>query len=59
VQKENVNPQPPKCDEPMTKHRVDTECIVEETVQTGELNDQNLINGRPVKRRRRYIAESP
>jgi hypothetical protein len=57
VQKENVNPQPPKCDEPMTKHSVDTECIVEETVQTGELNDQNRING-PVKRRRRYIAEN-
>ncbi|RCV36130.1 hypothetical protein SETIT_7G294900v2 [Setaria italica] len=58
VQKENVNPQPPKCDEPMTKHRVDTEYFVEETVQTGELNDQNLINGRLVKRRRRYIAEN-
>ena len=55
---ENANPQPPKCDEPMTKHRVNTEYCVEEAVQTGELNDQNLMNGTPVKRRRRYIAQN-
>ena len=58
MRKENANPQPPKCDEPMTKHRVNTEYCVEEAVQTGELNDQNLMNGTPVKRRRRYIAQN-
>jgi len=58
MRKENANPQPPKCDEPMTKHRVNTEYCVEEAVQTGELNDQNLMNSTPVKRRRRYIAQN-
>ncbi|CAN6330617.1 unnamed protein product [Urochloa humidicola] len=58
MQKENVNPEPMKCNEPTTKNRVDTEYFVEEAVQTGELNDKKLINARPVKRRRRYIAES-
>ncbi|KAF8657882.1 hypothetical protein HU200_059692 [Digitaria exilis] len=50
VQKENFNPQPPNF-EPVVKHM-----CVEEAVDTGELNDENLINCRPVKRRR-YIAE--
>ncbi|XP_062203479.1 uncharacterized protein LOC133905733 [Phragmites australis] len=56
VQQENVNPRPLKFDGPMPKHRIDTKCYVEEAVQTGDLNDQNLMNGRPVKRRR-YIIE--
>ncbi|CAL4904094.1 unnamed protein product [Urochloa decumbens] len=58
VQKENVNPEPMNCDEPTAKNRVDTEYFVEEAVQTGEVNDQKLINARAVKRRRRYIAEN-
>ncbi|CAL5098176.1 unnamed protein product [Urochloa decumbens] len=58
VQKENVNPEPMNCDEPMMKNRGDTEYFVEEAVQTGELNDKKLINARAVKRRRRYIAEN-
>ncbi|CAN6335629.1 unnamed protein product [Urochloa humidicola] len=58
VQKENVNPEPMNCDEPMVKNRVDTEYFVEEAVHTGELNDKKLINARAVKRRRRYIAEN-
>ena len=58
VQQENVNHQPLKCNEPMVKHRINTEYYVEEAVQTGDINDQNLINGRPMKRRRRYIVEN-
>jgi hypothetical protein len=57
VQQENVNHQP-KCNEPMVKDQVNTEYYVEEAVQTGDFNDQNLINGRPMKRRRRYIVEN-
>ncbi|XP_066355864.1 ASI1-immunoprecipitated protein 2-like [Miscanthus floridulus] len=58
VQQENVNHQPLKCNEPMVKHRINTEYYVEEAVQTGDINDQNLINGRPMKQRRRYIVEN-
>ncbi|XP_066359720.1 PHD finger-containing protein 1-like [Miscanthus floridulus] len=58
VQQENVNHQPLKCNEPMVKHRINTEYYVEEAVQTGDINDQNLINDRPMKRRRRYIVEN-
>ncbi|WVZ88458.1 hypothetical protein U9M48_034978 [Paspalum notatum var. saurae] len=57
VRQENVNHQPLKCNEPMAKHNIDTE-FVDEAVQTGDLNDPNLMNGRPVKRRRRYIVEN-
>jgi hypothetical protein len=58
VQQENVNHQPLKCNEPMVKHRINTEYYVEEAVQTGDINDQNLTNGSPMKRRRRYIVEN-
>ena len=59
VQQENVNHQPLKCNEPMVKDWVNTEYYyVEETVQTGDFNDKNLINGRSMKRRRRYIVEN-
>jgi len=58
VQLENVNHQHLKCNEPMVKDRVNAEYYVEEVVQSGDFNDQNLINGRPMKRRRRYIIES-
>ncbi|KAJ1264856.1 hypothetical protein BS78_08G033800 [Paspalum vaginatum] len=57
VQQENINHQPLKCNEPVAKHNIDTE-FVEEAVQTGDLNDPNLMNGRSVKRRRRYIVEN-
>ncbi|KAG0520161.1 hypothetical protein BDA96_08G049700 [Sorghum bicolor] len=58
VQLENVNHQHLKCNEPMVKDRVNAEYYVEKVVQSGDFNDQNLINGRPMKRRRRYIIES-
>uniref|UniRef100_A0A0A9HCD7 AIPP2-like SPOC-like domain-containing protein n=2 Tax=Arundo donax TaxID=35708 RepID=A0A0A9HCD7_ARUDO len=57
VQQKNVNPRPLKSDGSMTKHRIDAEYYVEEAVQPGDLNDQNLVSVRPVKRRRRYIVE--
>ena len=58
VQQENVNHQPLKCNEPMVKDWVNTEYYMEEAVQTGDFNDKNLINGRPMKRRGRYIVEN-
>uniref|UniRef100_A0A0A8ZAE0 AIPP2-like SPOC-like domain-containing protein n=1 Tax=Arundo donax TaxID=35708 RepID=A0A0A8ZAE0_ARUDO len=57
VQQENVNPRPLKSDGPMMKHRIDTEYYVEEAVHAGDLNDQNLMNGRPMKRWGRYVTE--
>ncbi|KAM0905295.1 hypothetical protein ACQ4PT_017475 [Festuca glaucescens] len=67
VQSEDFNHRSLECDGSLSKHRIDTEDCVEETVHTGELNGRNLsavqldilIPGsseitQPVEKQRRY-----
>lgn len=56
VRQEDVNHQLLKCNEPMAKHMISE--YVEEVAQTGDLNGQRLLNGRSMKRRRRYVVET-